>query len=506
MAVFAAIALLLGRQLSSSFVPEEDLGYFFVNVTLPDGASLQRTDAFSAQVEQQLRQTEGVAHVFSVMGFSVLSGTVATNSGTMFVALEPWHERKGAHHTSRAIADRMNKQLAQLPTGSALIVLPPSIPGVGVSGGFTFELQDRSGGTPQYLAEQVERFLDAAKKRPELGQVNSFYRASVPQRFIDVDRDQVLKQGASISEVYQTLQAYLGGAYVNDFSRFGRQWRVYLQAEPEYRADTESLRLFSVRGTDGQIIPLTQLLSVQPTTGPQFTTRFNLYRAAEISGSAAPGYSSGQAMDALEQVAREVLPPTMGYDWSALSYQERHSARGGRTYALALVVVFLVLAALYESWSLPWSVLLTTPVAVVGAFLGLLLRGYPTDVFSQIGMVMLIGLTAKNAILIVEFARSERRQGRSIHDAAVGGAELRLRPILMTSFAFIFGCVPLWLASGSGAISRRELGTVVISGMLVATLIGIFLVPAVFAFVEQLIERRQARKAARAARSAEAPR
>jgi HAE1 family hydrophobic/amphiphilic exporter-1 len=493
-AVAFLVAGWLGRGLASSFVPEEDQGYFFVNLLLPDAASLQRTDALSNQVAEIIRRAPEVDHVFEVPGFSILSGTQSTNSGLMFVALKPWPERRGEQHTAKAISDRLNRQLAGSPQGLAFILLPPSIPGVGASGGFTFELQDKSGGTPEFLGQQLERFLAEARKRPEIGLVTSFYRPQTPQLFLDVNRDQALSLGAPLGDVYLTLQTFLGGSYVNDFTRFGRQWHVYLEAEPPYRASPDALRLFAVRGRNGDMVPISDLLSVKRTSGPQFTTRFNMYRAAEINGTAAPGYSSGQAMAALEQVAHEVLPPTMGFAWSGLSYQEQNAASGTTALALSLVIVFLVLAALYESWSLPWSVLLSTPVAVVGAFVGLIGRHYPSDVFSQIGLVMLVGLTAKNAILIVEFARAERQKGEPVERAALGGAELRLRPIVMTSFAFIFGCVPLWTASGAGAISRRELGTVVIVGMLLSTLLATFLIPGLFAFVERLVDRVRTRR------------
>jgi HAE1 family hydrophobic/amphiphilic exporter-1 len=350
-------------------------------------------------------------------------------------------------------------------------------------------LQDRSGGPVELLAAETQRFLEAARQRPELQGLFSPFRAAVPQIYADVDRDKALKQGVDLKSLYTTLQAFMGGAYVNDFNRFGRQWKVFLQAEPEYRRRAEDVGAFYVRNAAGDMVPLSTLVETTDVRGPEFTTRFNLYRAAEITGSAAPGYSSGDALAALEEVARDVLPPEMGYAWNAMSYQEKTTAGGAAVFVLALLMVFLILAAQYESWSLPFSVLLGTPLAVFGAFLGLLMRDFELNVFGQIGLVMLIGLAAKNAILIVEFAKLELEQGKPLVEAALNGARLRLRPILMTSFAFILGCVPLWRATGAGAVSRQQLGTAVIMGMLVATLVGIFLVPVLFVVIERLTHR-----------------
>jgi HAE1 family hydrophobic/amphiphilic exporter-1 len=353
-------------------------------------------------------------------------------------------------------------------------------------------LQDRSGGSVEFLAENLQRFLEAVRQRPEIQGAFSPFRAGVPQVFAEVDRDKALKQGVDLDSVYTTLQAFMGGAYVNDFNRFGRQWKVFLQAEPDYRRAASDIGLFYVKNDAGDMLPLSTLVSAKDVTGPEFTLRFNLYRAAEVTGSPAPGYSSGEAMAALEEVAAEVLPPEMGTAWNAMSYQESRAAGAGAVFALAVLLVFLILAAQYESWSLPWSVLLGTPLAVFGAFLGLLLRGFELNVFGEIGLVMLIGLAAKNAILIVEFAKLELESGKPLVEAALSGAKLRLRPILMTSFAFILGCVPLAIASGAGAVSRQQLGIAVIMGMLVATLLGIFLVPVLFVVVEKITGRKRA--------------
>jgi HAE1 family hydrophobic/amphiphilic exporter-1 len=383
----------------------------------------------------------------------------------------------------------LNKKMrAEIPEAIGFAFGPPAIPGLGTAGGFTFMLQDRSAGTVQQLSEALDRLNQTARKHPEIGSLVATFRPSVPQLFVEIDQDRVLKQGLQFADVYQTLQAFLGGAYVNQFNRFGRQWKVYLQAEPEYRINADKINNFYVRNSKSEMTPLASLVTVKRVSGPEYTNRFNLFRSIQINGSPAPGYSSGQAMAVMEQVAAEVLPAGMGYTWSDMSYQEK-KAEGGQAivFGMSIFCVFLILAALYESWSLPFSVLLSVPVAVLGANAGLLLRKLDNNVFAQIGLVMLIGLTAKNAILIVEFAVLEHTKNKKpLVDAALEGARLRLRPILMTSFAFILGCVPLWTAKGAGAIGRRVLGTSVITGMTAATVLGVFLVPVLYVVVERI--------------------
>jgi HAE1 family hydrophobic/amphiphilic exporter-1 len=451
-------------------------------------------------VEAVLAKTKGVRYYNTVAGFSLLSYVSSPYNAFYFVSLDPWEEREGAGLAAKDLLANLNGTFRkQIPEATVFAFAPPAIPGLGSSGGFSLWLQDRSGGSVELLNDNLQKFLETARKRPELLNVNSTFRAAVPQVFVDVDRDKALKQGVPINEVYQTLQAFLGGTFVNQFNRFGRQWRVYLQGEGMGRVNPEDIGQFYVRNNDGNMMPLSALTTIRRTAGPEYTQRFNLFRAAQVNGAAAPGYSSGQALAALEEVARQTLPREMGFDWSDLSYQEK-KAEGttGRVFALSLIFVFLILAALYESWSLPFSVLLSVPIAVFGAFLGLLLRKFNFDVFGQIGLVVLIGLAAKNAILIVEFAKAESEKGRGLAEAALEGARLRLRPILMTSFAFILGCVPLWVAHGAGAASRQILGTVVVAGMLAATLLAVFLIPALYVIVEKIgrSEQRHAKRAA----------
>jgi HAE1 family hydrophobic/amphiphilic exporter-1 len=486
------ISVLIGSRLPSGFVPDEDQGYAVIGVQLPDGASLQRTKAVYEKINAIIEKQPGIRTYNGVAGFSFFTRTAASYTGTGFIGLKPWDERKSHELTSPEILKRLNAAFQSIPEARIFAVTPPAIPGISSAGGFSMMLQDRSGGTYQFLAQNVGKFMAEAKKRPELDGLRPIFSPSVPQLYADVDRDKALKEGVAVNEIYAALQTFLGGSYVNDFSRFGRQWRVFVQAEPSFRTSPDGVSRLYVRNTKGDMVPLSSFVKVRATSGPEYTVRFNLFRAVEIQGQPAEGYSSGQALDALEEVAHKTLPPEMGYAWNALSYQERVAAgSSARVLGLSLVFVFLILAALYESWSLPFSVLLSTPVAVLGAYLGLLSRHFDNNVYAQIGLVMLVGLTAKNAILIVEFAKAQRDAGRPIVDAALEGARLRLRPILMTSFAFIFGCLPLWVASGAGAAARRMLGTAVVSGMLAATLLGTFLIPSLYVVVERLASRKK---------------
>ena len=499
---FGAAGLWIGGRLPVSFVPDEDQGYFYLNVQLPNSASLQRTEEVMAKVQKVAAEIPGVEHVTTISGFSLLSLVRTSYNGFGFISMKEWGDRKTRAEQFQEIKARLNKAFNNIPEAVAFGFSPPAIPGVGTSGGFTFILEDRSGGEVKFLAENVNHFIAAARKRPEIGALSTTFLPSVPQQFITVDRDKVIKQGVAINDVYRTIQTFMGGLFVNYFNRFGRQWQVYVEAEGEYRTRQENVGQFYVRNSRGEMVSLSALTKFESGNGPEFTMRFNEYRSAQLNGSAAPGFSTFQAMKALEETFAQSMPAEMGFDYSGISSQEKKAQEGVSSsviFGFSLLFVFLILAALYESWSLPFSVLLSTPVAVFGAFAFLWLRrtvlGYlvpqymvqiESDVYSQIGLVMLIGLAAKNAILIVEFARDEFDKGRPLAEAAMEGARLRLRPILMTSLAFILGCVPLWTASGAGAVARQIMGTTVIGGMVAASGIGIFLVPAIFYVVEKI--------------------
>ncbi|HTO99180.1 MAG TPA: multidrug efflux RND transporter permease subunit [Myxococcales bacterium] len=492
--LFTVLAVVIAGRIPGGFVPDEDNGYFFANIVLPDASSLERTDGVARKVEDIIGKTPGVEYVTTITGYSLVTGAYASNTAFIFISLKPWEERKAKEQHAFALISALNRRLAaEVPEAVAVTFGPPPIIGLGSGSGFTMMLQDRSGGTPQFLAENAEKFLAAVRKRPEIGSARTVFRASVPQIFADIDRDKVTKLGIPVTDVNSSLGALLGGTYVNDFNRFGRTYKVYLQAEPEYRASVRSLGLFSVRTAGGSTVPLDTLVSTRPSNGPEFTNRFNLYRAAEISGTPAEGYSSSQALAALEETAKSVLPQGMGYEWSNVSYQEKKAeGTAGIVFVFAIILVFLVLAAQYESWSLPMSVLLGTPFAVFGAFLGLFLArlsstAYVSNIFAQIGLIMLVGLAAKNAILIVEFAKeAHEKEGLGFVEAAMEAAKLRLRPILMTAFAFILGVLPLVRASGAGAEGRKVMGMAVFAGMLVATILGVVLVPVLFVAVEKL--------------------
>jgi len=490
-AVLAVYAL--GTRLPPAFLPEEDQGYIYVNVQLPLAASLDRTDEFCKQVEQILSKTPGVQYYTTVVGFSLLSFVQSTYNAFFFVTLKPWDQRTRPEEQYQAIEARLNREFATLPGATAFTFPPPAIPGVGTSGGFTFVLEDRSGSQdPQFLARNLDTFMAAALRRPEIARLMTTALPNVPQLFIEVDRAKALSEGVDLTEVYRTMQTFLGGYFVNYFNRFGRQWQVYVEAENQYRAKAENVGLFYVRNSKGESVPLSTLTRIESRTGPEFVMHYYEYSSAQINGSAAPGYSSAQVTRALEEVFAQTMPSGMGFDYLGMSFQEQKAAQGispVMIFGLSLVFVFLILAALYESWSLPFSVLLSTPVAVFGAYLALCARSFQNNVYVQIGLLMLIGLAAKNAILIIEYAKTEYERGGSLTDATLAGARIRLRPILMTSFAFVLGCVPLWVASGSGGVSRQTLGTTVIGGMLSATLLGIFIVPVAFFVVERLAAR-----------------
>jgi HAE1 family hydrophobic/amphiphilic exporter-1 len=482
-------AYFIAARVPSSFLPEEDQGYMYVNVQLPNAASLPRTSEYCRQVEQILAKTPGVKYYTTVLGFSLVSQAQTTYNALFFVTLKPWDERTKGEEKFAAIRGHINSELGKLPEAQSFVVSPPAIPGVGSVGGVTFILEDRIGKDPAFLTTNLNAFMAEARKRPELTSVSTTYLPSVPEVYVDVDRDKVLKQGLDLAEVYKTLQTFMGGYFVNYFNRFGRQWQVYVEADDKYRSSIDNIGLFYVRNKAGKSVPLSAVAKVEHKTGTEFVMHYNEYRSAQINAQAAAGYSSDQATKALEDTFAKTMPTGMGFDYYGMSFQEQQASKGVprmAIFGLSLVFVFLILAALYESWSLPFSVLISTPVAVLGAFLALWTRHFENNVYVQIGLIMLIGLSAKNAILIVEYAKTEVEKGKSLTEAALTGARIRLRPILMTSFAFVFGCLPLWFAQGSGGMSRETLGTVVIGGMLGSTLLGIFIIPVNFYIVEKL--------------------
>ena len=493
---------LLGGAIPGGFLPEEDQGYFYVNIQLPEASSLQRTEEVSLQVERILSEVPGIDMVTTASGFSLLSGAMSTNAGFMFVTASDWGERRW---TVAQVMRRINYRLAtEVSGGQAFCFGPPAIPGLGSGSGFSIMLLDRGGNEPTYLAEHAGRFMQAAMQRPEVASAFTPFNAGVPQRYLDIDKEKAMKLGVPLNSIYSAVGSFLGGTYVNDFDRFGRLYKAYVQAEPEYRLSADKLDLFYVKNTQGDPVPLSTLVHVEEASGPEFTNRFNLYRAVELTGAPAPGYSSGQALDALEEVAQEVLPDDMGYSWNAMSYQEKAaSGSAGVVFGFSLLFVFLILAAQYESWSLPFSILLGTPFAVFGAFLLMWVfrffsETYVLNIFAQISLVMLIAMAAKNAILIVEFAKISFDEGMSLYDAAMKAAKDRFRPILMTVFSFILGVLPLVIASGAGSLARNVMGVALLGGIGIATLIGVFMYPMFFVLVGRLAKYEEKRDAAKA--------
>jgi HAE1 family hydrophobic/amphiphilic exporter-1 len=488
---------LLGRQLPAGFIPDEDQGLLGINVQLPPGASLERTGAVLTTVEQIVAKTQGVDSFSTIGGFGLVTNTYQPNFGTVLVRLKPWEERHGEALNVRGIIATLQRELAPIREAVVFPFNIPTISGFGASAGFKFLLQDRSGTlSVEELGAQTRAFLAAARQRPELANLFTSFDPNYPQVKVDLDRDKARKLGVPINDAFQAMSAALGSSYVNDFNRFGRLYRVYVQAEAGYRREPKDIGEIYVRSqTTGTMIPLSTLVTIGSVPSAEITTRFNLFRSVEVSGAPARGYTSGQALAALEAVFAEAMPKEMGFAYSALSYQEKTAPPALLpTLVLAIVFVFLLLAAMYESWRLPWAVLLGSPLVALGAFFGVWLMGYDNNVYVQIGLIMLIGLAAKNAILIVEFAKAKYDAGASVEDAALESARLRFRPILMTAFAFILGVVPLMRASGAGAGAQNVMGTAVFWGMLVATALGVFIIPGNFAFVERLRFSRRARE------------
>jgi hydrophobe/amphiphile efflux-1 (HAE1) family protein len=477
----------LGKALPAGFVPDEDMGIFMINAQLPPASSLERTQGVVKQIEDVLKKTDGVVACTGIGGSGILTNSFSPEFASFFCKLKPWEERKTPELHVSGITQTLRRSLAQIPGAVIFPFTPPTIPGFGAAGGFNFLLQDRSGTmSVADLGKQTQTFLDAARKRPELANLFTSFNPQVPQVQVDLDREKARSLGVPINDVFAALSASMGGAYVNDFNRFGRLYRVYVQAEPQFRQRPDDIGQFYVRSTTtNQMVPLSTLMAVKPASGTEVTVRFNLFRSVEITGVPGPGYTSGQAMKALEETATKVLPREMGYAYTGFAYQEKTAPPATPTFVMAIVFVFLLLAALYESWRLPWAVLLETPLVALGAFFGVWVAGYDINVFVQVGLIMLVGLAAKNAILIVEFAKMQHEQGQSVEMAALQAAKTRFRPILMTAFAFILGVVPLMLANGAGAAAQTRMGTAVFSGMLLATVVGVFVIPGLFAMVER---------------------
>jgi len=480
---------IFGGLVPGGFIPEEDMGYFYVNIQLPDAASLQRTAVIANEIEEILLEYPEVQFVLNATGYSMLSGSMIPNNGFMFVTLTDWGERD---YTAQEMIQKVNARLSVINGAQIFAFGPPAIPGLGNGSGFSIMLQDKGGNNPEYLAQNTMNFLQAANARPEIGSAFTTFQATVPQRFMDIDKEKALKLGINLNDLYTTVGAFMGGSYVNDFTRFGRLYKTYIQAEPEYRVDESEINKFFIRNKNGDMVPLATVANITPTAGPDYTTRFNLYRSVEVTGGPAEGFTSDQAREALKEVAEATLPQDMSYTWNAMSFQEE-KASGSLMMILtfSLVFVFLILSAQYESWSLPFSILLGTPFAIFGALFALWAARlfsptFENNIFAQVSFVMLIGMAAKNAILIVEFANDEFKKGLSLFDAAMAASKSRFRPILMTAFSFILGVFPLVIASGSGAEARKVMGMALLGGMSLATFLGVFLYPMLFIFIGKL--------------------
>ena len=489
-AILVSVAFLIWER-PTGFLPEDDQGYLLMVVQLPAAASLQRTEKVLENIRDIVQKQPEVETMLGITGFNLLAQVNTPDSGTGIIVLKPWSQRPGRQSSAQGLIQRLSRLLGSIKEANVLTVPPPAIPGIGQAGGFEFILADTSGAPLDTFSNQIQQFIAQANQRKELARVSTQFNNHVPQIEYVIDRDRARQLGIPISDIFNALQTFLGGNYVNDFNLFGRTFRVTAQAEGSARTRPDAVNTLYVRTQAGDMVPLSSLVAIKPTQGPAFIERYNVFRAVTINGAPAAGYSQGEAILAMEQLARD-LPSNLTYFWTGSVFQQKRAgSQAPYIFALALVFVFLVLAAQYESWIVPFAVILCIPFAVFGAFLGLSLRGMSNDIYAQVGLVMLIGLAAKNAILIVEFARLSHERGTPLVQAAIEGARLRLRPILMTSFAFIFGAVPLAIATGAGANSRQVLGTTVVFGMLAATLIGIFIVPVFYVVLQGLVERPQ---------------
>lgn len=485
-AVLVVAALFFVKKLPTGLLPNEDQGFLLTNIKLPNAASLERTVGVVDNIYEMIKDNDNIEAVCGAAGFSILSNTMSPNAGILFIKLKDYKDRK---MSAQQITDMLNGELYEAIDGAEVFTFgPPSIPGLGPGSGFTIMIQDKGGNTPQYLAEYTDKFMEEAQKRPEIGSISTMYEAFVPQRALEINNEKALKAGVPLEELHGVLTTYLGGAYVNNFNRFGKLYQTYIQAESEYRQNEKQLDQFFVMNNQGESVPLSAFVTVKDTVGAQFTNRYNLYRSAGVTGLPAAGYSETQAMDALVEVADKVLPADMGYAWTNMSYQLANSSGEGEVFIYALIFVFLILAALYESWSLPFSILLGVPFAVFGALLFIFVGYYVdpkyiNDIFFQVSLILLIGLAAKNAILIVEYAKDKFDEGMNLKEAALEGAKLRVRPVLMTALAFLFGIMPLIFATGSNSVARNVMGLALFGGMLIATMIGLFVYPALFVLI-----------------------
>ena len=492
--IFVGLALLTGwwyQHTPTGFLPTEDQGYVIIAVMLPDAASLDRTQEVTERMNKIFANTEGIEHWFVLGGFSLLEGTNAPNGATAFAAWSDWSKRTTPELSQESLVAKLQMEFGQMQEPFVLVLVPPSIQGLGVSGGFQMQVEDREGVGGDILQERTQAIIDEARKQPEIDpRIATTFRAGVPQIYLNIDRVKAERMGVLLSDVFATLQANLGSVYVNDFNKFDRTYQVRVQADAAFRGDPTKLRRLEVRNRDGGRVPLSTLITAENRIGPQSVTRYNLYRTASINGNAAAGVSSGQALQTMEEIAGRVLPRSMGSSWTGIALQEKR-IRGEAVivFSLAVLLVYLVLAAQYESWLLPFAVILVVPLGLLGVIAAVNIRGMDNNIYTQIGVVLIIALASKNAILIVEFARELRIKGRSIREAVVEASRLRFRPILMTSFAFILGVVPLVWARGAAAASRQALGTAVFGGMVTSTVLAVFFVPVFYVAVQSLIEK-----------------